>query len=116
MSEEILRIVLALIAVIGMIGGAAMIARHMGFATKGASQGGKKRLRIIETMALDARRRVAIIKCDDKEHLIMLGAAGETVIASDLAPASSDIDSETEQSNTVEDMTGRIGAFLKKAS
>lgn len=95
MSEEILRIVIALIAVLGMIGGAAMLARRMGFTTPGASLNSKKRLALVETMALDARRRVAIIKCDDAEHLIILGAAGETLIASNIDGAlQSDEDSQ----------------------
>ena len=84
MSEEIARIVISLVAVLGMIGGGALIAKRMGFAAPGGALGGKKRLSVVETMALDARRRVAIIKCDDAEHLIMLGASGETLVASDI--------------------------------
>lgn len=85
MSEEIARIVISLVAVLGMIGGGALIAKRMGFAAPGGALGGKKRLSVVETMALDARRRVAIIKCDDTEHLIMLGASGETLVASDIS-------------------------------
>lgn len=84
MSEEIARIVISLVAVLGMIGGGALIAKRMGFAAPGGALGGKKRLSVVETMALDARRRVAIIKCDDAEHLIMLGASGETLVAADI--------------------------------
>ena len=84
MSEEIARIVISLVAVLGMIGGGALIAKRMGFAAPGGALGGKKRLSVVETMALDARRRVAIIKCDDTEHLIMLGASGETLVAADI--------------------------------
>lgn len=89
MSEEIARIVISLVAVLGMIGGGALIAKRMGFAAPGGALGGKKRLSVVETMALDARRRVAIIKCDDTEHLIMLGASGETVIAADIRSGAS---------------------------
>lgn len=87
MAEELARISVALIAVLGMIGGGALIAKRMGFAGAAAALGGKKRLSVVETMALDARRRVAIIKCDDAEHLIMLGASGETLIARDIVSA-----------------------------
>ena len=92
MSEEIARIVISLVAVLGMIGGGALIAKRMGFAAPGGALGGKKRLSVVETMALDARRRVAIIKCDDAEHLIMLGASGETLVAADI---SSSVDAAT---------------------
>ena len=98
MVEELARISLALVAVLGMIGGGALIAKRMGFAGAASALGGKKRLSVVETMALDARRRVAIIKCDDAEHLIMLGASGETLIARDIMGAEVTVvtDGETE--------------------
>lgn len=80
MLSEIARIVFALIAVVGMIGLAALVARKAGLASASGGFVRKRRLRVVETLALDARRRIAIIKCDDAEHLIVLGPAGETVI------------------------------------
>lgn len=88
MLEEIPRIIFALIAVLAMIGGGAMLARRMGFAAPAAGLGRKKRISLVESMAVDARRRVAIIKCDDTEHLVLFGATGETVIARDIEGSS----------------------------
>lgn len=113
MSEEILRIVIALIAVLGMIGGAAMLARRMGFTTPGASLGGKKRLALVETMTLDARRRIAIIKCDDTEHLIILSASSETVIASDIDGAPQNVE-DAESPTTQEASFPSLSEFTKK--
>ena len=90
MSDELARITIALIAVLGMIGGGAMLAKRFGLAAPGGALSGKRRLSIVESMALDARRRVAIIKCDETEHLILLGANGETVIDRDVGGAKGD--------------------------
>lgn len=80
MSDELARIAIALVAVLGMIGGGAMLAKRLGLAAPGGALAGKRRLSVVESMVLDARRRVAIIRCDDAEHLILLGSNGETVI------------------------------------
>lgn len=85
---EIARVFFALIAVLGLIGLAALAARKAGLISASGGVVRKRRLAIIETLAIDARRRVAIIKCDDKEHLVVLGANSETLVESDLdAPA-----------------------------
>ena len=83
-AAELLRIFAALIAVIGLIGLAALAARKFGLASASGGFIRQRRLAVVETLALDARRRLAIIKCDDREHLIVLGATAETLIESDL--------------------------------
>lgn len=40
-----------------------------------------KRLKIEETLVLDARRRLVLVKCDKTEHLLLLGATTEQVVA-----------------------------------
>ena len=81
---DVSRIVFALIAVLGMIGLTAFIARRAGLSGGGISLSKDKRLSVSETMAVDARRRVVIVKCDGREHLLLLGATSETVIANNL--------------------------------
>ncbi|MFQ5564304.1 MAG: FliO/MopB family protein [Parvularculaceae bacterium] len=81
------RIVFALLAVLGLIGLAAALARKAGLAQAGFSLTRRKRLTVMESLALDARRRLVIVRCDDKEHLIVLGPAGETVVASGMEAA-----------------------------
>ena len=41
---------------------------------------GAKRLSVEETLVLDARRKIVLVKCDKTEHLILLGATTEQVI------------------------------------
>lgn len=43
-------------------------------------KGDGKRLSVQETLVLDARRRLVLVKCDKTEHLILLGATTEQVI------------------------------------
>jgi len=77
---ESVRIIFALIAVLGFIGLAAVLVRKAGLISASSGFIRKKRLALVETLAVDARRRVAIIRCDDKEHLIILGPNSETII------------------------------------
>jgi flagellar protein FliO/FliZ len=85
---DIARMFFALLAVLALIGLAALAARKAGLVANGGVLARKRRLQLVETLALDARRRAAIIRCDGREHLVLLGAHSETVVAADLpAPA-----------------------------
>lgn len=86
-SAEIIRVFFALIAVIGLIGLCALGLRKAGLLSASGGFVRKRRLAVVETLALDARRRLAIVKCDGREHLVILGAGGETLIESNLAGA-----------------------------
>jgi len=39
-----------------------------------------RRLSVVEVLMLDTRRRIVLVRRDDVEHLILLGATTETVI------------------------------------
>jgi flagellar protein FliO/FliZ len=80
---EIARLVFALAAVIGMIGLAAFAARRLGLAGANGFQR-TRRLHLIETLAFDQKRRAAILRCDGREHLIVLDGASVTVIDRDI--------------------------------
>ena len=43
-----------------------------------------RRLSIVEVAMLDTRRRLVLVRRDDVEHLILLGATSETVIERDI--------------------------------
>lgn len=78
------RIFFALIAVLGMIGLCALVARKAGLAQNAVRFARRKRLALVESLALDARRRAVIIRCDGREHLVVLGPTSETLIESGL--------------------------------
>jgi flagellar protein FliO/FliZ len=43
---------------------------------------GKRRLKIVEALPLDHRRRLVLVRRDDREHLLVIGPGGETLIES----------------------------------
>ena len=59
---DLSRIFFALIAVLGMIGLCAMIAKKAGLVSGAVGLAKKRRLQLVETLPLDARRRAAIIR------------------------------------------------------
>ena len=85
MLSQIIRLVLALAFVLALMGGLTLLMKKLGLsANTSIKSGEKRRLKIVESLPLDARRRLAILKCDDKEHLVILGANRETVIENDI--------------------------------
>ncbi len=105
------RILFGLTAVIGMIGIAAYAAKKAGLATASGGFVRKRRLRVVESLALDGRRRLAIIKCDDAEHLIVLGANNETVIAHNLDGATDEDDAPAPAENPFATMSELVKKF-----
>ena len=80
-----LKFLLALLFVLGLIGGFAILAKRAGLGNRGPIVRGKsKRLSIIETMSLDPKRRVVLIRRDNCEHLVLIGTTSEQVIESNI--------------------------------
>ena len=78
---NILKFLLALIFVLGLIGAFAVLARKMGFGHRAPiRRGGVRRLEILDSLPLDPKRRLLLIRRDDVEHLVLLGGSGETVV------------------------------------
>ena len=78
---NILKFLLALIFVLGLIGAFAVLARKMGFGHRApVRRGGTRRLEVMDSLALDPKRRLMLIRRDDVEHLVLLGGSGETVV------------------------------------
>jgi len=69
-----------LLIVLGLIVLVAFVARKLGFGHGGLSRP-DRRLSIVESMSLDPKRRVLLIKCDYTEHLVLLGPNSETVLS-----------------------------------
>ncbi|MBW8813189.1 MAG: FliO/MopB family protein [Caulobacterales bacterium] len=74
---DFLRAVFALALTLGLVGLAAWALRRYGpdaLARLGAQTSKKeRRLRLVESLVLDPTRRLAIVECDGKERLILLG-------------------------------------------
>ena len=77
----LLRFAVALGVVLLLIAAVAWIARR--FMAGGAMPYGKKRrLALVEMLPLDGKSRLAIVRRDDVEHLVVLGPAAAAVIES----------------------------------
>lgn len=84
---QIFKLIAALVFVVSLMGGLALVLKRLGLSGAApASQGKEKRLKVIESLALDPRRRLLIIQRDNAQHLILLGGSGETVIETGIKP------------------------------
>ncbi|MGN7438134.1 MAG: flagellar biosynthetic protein FliO [Alcanivorax sp.] len=82
---QFLKLIIALGVVILLMGGLVMVLKMLGLSPQtSVKSGDKRRLKVVESLPLDARRRAVILKCDNKEHLIILNSNGETVIENDI--------------------------------
>ena len=77
---EYLRFFAALIFVLALIGAAAFALRAFGFMTPGNRNRAERRMSIVETLMLDPRRRLLIVRRDNVEHVLLLGMSGETIV------------------------------------
>jgi len=78
-----LRSVLALVFVLGLIGAAAWAARRFGLGHGlPRSRGKTRRLEVLESLVLDNRRRLMLVRRDGQEHLLLLGTGGDLVVES----------------------------------
>lgn len=84
-----LRIILAFAIVSGLLG-------LLGYGLKYISLRGMKlpgmtsrqqRLQLVESLNLDVRRRLVIVRRDDVEHLLLLGVNQDIVVESNLTPS-----------------------------
>jgi flagellar protein FliO/FliZ len=83
-GTQLIRLVAALVLVVGLMLGLNFFMRRIqGNAIRTGSQ---RRLNVVETMPLDSRRRLVLIRRDDREHLVILGPTGETVIETGITP------------------------------
>jgi flagellar protein FliO/FliZ len=76
----------ALAFVMGLMYLLALGLKRLGLAAP-ALPGVKRRLRVVESLPLDARRRLVLVRRDQKEHLLVLGPEGETVVETGIPAA-----------------------------
>ena len=84
--DVILRFLVALVFVLGLIGLLAWAARRFGLAGRVAVRPGRRRrTMVVEATAVDAKRRLVLVRRDDVEHLILLGPASDLVVERGIA-------------------------------
>lgn len=83
---QFLKMFAALVFVLALIGGLALALKKLGLGGVPTQNAGKKkRLKVIEALTIDPRRRLVLVQRDDVEHLILLGGNEANVIETGIA-------------------------------
>ena len=83
---QFLRLILAMAFVLSLMGGLAFLLKKLGLSTGSTPVKGQRRLKVIEALALDPRHRAVLLQRDDKQHLVILGPNGDTVVETNIKP------------------------------
>ena len=78
-SNYYLWVFAALALVLGLIALLAWLARR--YQLGGAPASGARRLAVVEVRPIDPRRKLVLVRCDDREFLLLLGQDGNRVLA-----------------------------------
>jgi len=79
---EAVRIIAGLLFTVGLMLAAWLAVRRFAPGMLRSAPNTEKRLTITDTLALDARRRMVIVRDGDTEHVLLLGLTQETFIES----------------------------------
>ena len=87
-SYDYLRFFAALVFVLCLMGGLSYLVKRFNLGQGAILSPTQKRLKIVEILHLDGRRKAVLLQRDDAEHLVILSASGETVVETNIkAPA-----------------------------
>ena len=111
-GTDLVRGLLALIFVLALIGVATAVARRFGFGHARAGRAATgRRLAVTEAMSLDSRRRLVLLRRDDKEYLVLLspGQGPDLLLDAGIGPGSASF------ATAVRDSAFREGATVAEA-
>jgi len=86
-AMPIFKALISLVFVIALIGITALALRYFlgeRFIRKNLGKISDKRLKIQDFLVIDAKRKLVLIKRDDVEHLILIGAEKETIVEANI--------------------------------
>ena len=83
--EDMIRAIAALLVVLAAILGLGYALRRFS-AGRINAEGRASDRRVLEWRGLDARRKLVVVRWDDREHLLCLSPAGDCVVSSRNAP------------------------------
>lgn len=75
---DIIRYFGALFLVLGLVGVAGIVVRRYGL--PGVVGGSGRRMAVVETLMLGGRHRLFLVRCDQTEHVLVVGPAGATLV------------------------------------
>ena len=115
---EYFRFLLALGFVLVLIAGLAALVRRSGFGDRLAiaPSGGERRLALVEVRPLDAKRKLVLLRRDDREHLVLLGVGGDLLIETDIpaAPAKPAAAAPAATATAPDNQEGRLLGRLRR--
>ena len=82
---SLIRVIASFGFVLGLFGVCVWLLKRVQMKNLGAKNG--KRLSLTEQLYLDPKRRVVLIRCDDTEHVILIGQQQEQLLSTHPAPA-----------------------------
>ncbi|MDA0781056.1 MAG: flagellar biosynthetic protein FliO [Rickettsiales bacterium] len=85
-----IKAILALVFVLGLIGLFSFLLKRVSSGQFAGKSKAAKRISLEEVFYVDAKRKLLLVKRDDVEHLILLGANSETVIENNITVKQSD--------------------------
>ena len=121
---EYFRFFLALGFVLVLIAILAALVRRSGLGDRltVARTVGERRLDLIEVRPLDAKRKLVLLRRDDREHLVLLGHSSDLLIESDIpvdparAAADAEAASRAPSRSADQNVVGRVLMKLRGAS
>jgi flagellar protein FliO/FliZ len=111
---EVLRFLAALIFVIGLIAACAWAARRFGLVQMGETASTRGRLAVVESLAIDPKRKLLIIRHDDREHLVMLGDQDMVLDAGLPAKEAEEMKTPTPQDTQPNQLAGSVADQMQK--
>ena len=98
-TYDYIKFIAALIFVLGLMGGLALVLKKINLGNIGMTPSDKRRLKVVEFLALDARRKALILRRDGVEHLVILGPSGETVVETNITAPKTEGSEQNVQQN-----------------
>lgn len=80
--DQYVRFAAALLFVVALIVAVAWMMRRIGLGGATTAAARHRRLGVVEILPLDAKRRLVLVRRDNREHLILLSAAGDMLVES----------------------------------
>jgi len=84
-----LRSAAVLVLVLGLIVAMVWAFRRFGFGGLALRPMTRRRLAVVESLPIDAKRRLLLVRRDGAEHLLLVGGGADLVVESAAAPAPS---------------------------
>jgi flagellar protein FliO/FliZ len=107
---DYIKFVFAFVFVLALIALATVAARRFGFGLpSNPRNSAERRLGILESLNVDGKRRMVLVRRDDKEHLLLLGVATELLIESSITPPKNLFSTDMNDTTQVPKDNNRVG-------